>query len=100
MLKTILFALVAIGCAAAHATLANAKDKPHASGQTVDLHQHPTGNRSPVEVSIGLYVTNIVAIDETRETFEIGGYLVAQWRDPRLAIKQAAGATTEHGVVR
>jgi len=100
MLKTILFAVVAIGCAAAHATLANAKEKPHASGQTVDLHQHPTENRSPIEVSIGLYVTNIVAIDETRESFEIGGYLVAQWRDPRLAIKPAASATPEHGVVR
>ena len=52
----------------------------------VDLHQHPTGGKTPVEVSVGLYVTNLVAIDETRETFEVGGYLIGVWQDPRLAL--------------
>jgi hypothetical protein len=53
---------------------------------SVDLHQHPTGGKTPVEVSVGLYVTNLVAIDETRETFEVGGYLIGVWQDPRLAL--------------
>ena len=35
---------------------------------------------------MGLYITNLVAIDETRETFEVGGFLTAQWQDPRLAL--------------
>jgi hypothetical protein len=31
-------------------------------------------------------VTNLVAIDEARETFEVAGYIIAKWRDPRLAL--------------
>jgi hypothetical protein len=57
-----------------------------AAPMPVDLRQHPTGGKTPVEVSVGLYVTNFVAIDETRETFEIGGYLAGKWMDPRLAL--------------
>jgi hypothetical protein len=52
----------------------------------VDLHQSPTGGKAPVEVSVGLYITNFVAIDETRETFEVGGLLTGQWQDSRLAL--------------
>jgi hypothetical protein len=65
----------------------------------VDLRQHPTQGKSPVEVAVGLYITNLVAIDETRETFEVGGYLTAKWLDPRLALppdaadQQAASRT-------
>jgi Neurotransmitter-gated ion-channel ligand binding domain len=50
----------------------------------VDLRRPPTDG--PVDVSVGLYITNLVAIDETRETFEVGGYLAGQWHDPRLAL--------------
>jgi hypothetical protein len=52
----------------------------------VDLRQHPTQGRTPVEVAVGLYITNFVAIDETRETFEVSGYLTGKWLDPRLAL--------------
>lgn len=52
----------------------------------VDLKQHPTGGKTPIEVWVGLYITNFVAIDETRETFEFGGYLTAKWRDSRLVL--------------
>src|ERR1700691_4171129 len=52
----------------------------------VDLRQSPTGGRAPVDVSVGLYITNFVGIDETRETFEVGGFLTGQWQDPRLAL--------------
>jgi hypothetical protein len=60
----------------------------------IDLHQHPTGGRTPVEVSVGLYITNIVAIDETRETFEVGGYLTGRWIDPRLIQADAPATRT------
>jgi hypothetical protein len=53
---------------------------------TIDLHKHPTAGKTPVDVSVGLYITNFVAIDETRENFEVGGYLSGRWQDPRLAL--------------
>ncbi len=52
----------------------------------VDLHRSPTGGKTPVEVSVGLFITNFVAIDETRESFEVGGFLTGKWQDPRLAL--------------
>lgn len=61
----------------------------------IDLHQHPTGGKTPVEVAVGLYVTNLVAIDETRENFEVGGYLTGRWQDPRLALP--AGQSSGNG---
>ncbi len=51
----------------------------------VDLEQPPSDGKNPVSVSLGLYVTNLVEIDEARETFEVGGYVKANWSDPRLA---------------
>jgi Neurotransmitter-gated ion-channel ligand binding domain len=58
----------------------------------VDLRQHPTGGKTPVEVSVGLYLTNLVAIDESRETVEVTGYLFGKWRDPRLEGHSADGS--------
>ena len=56
---------------------------------SVDLRQSPTGGKVPVDVAVGLYITNFVAIDETRETFEVGGFVTGQWRDPRLTLPPA-----------
>ena len=56
----------------------------------VDLRQHPTGGKTPVGVSVGLYITNLVAVDETRESFEVGGYLTGRWLDPRLVDASAS----------
>jgi Neurotransmitter-gated ion-channel ligand binding domain len=82
-----------LALAFAFAPASRAKDAKPA----VDLHQSPTGATAPVEVSVGLYITNFVGIDETRETFEVGGYVTAQWQDPRLALpadqQQAAPRT-------
>jgi Neurotransmitter-gated ion-channel ligand binding domain len=58
----------------------------------VDLRLHPTAGNTAVDVSVGLYITNFVAIDETRESFEVGGFLTGQWQDPRLA------STTDQGL--
>ena len=38
----------------------------------------------PVDVAVGLHVINIASIDEVLEQFEIDGYVVARWKDPRL----------------
>jgi len=61
----------------------------------VDLRKSPANGKTPVVVSVGLYITNLVAIDEARETFEVGGYLKGTWSDPRLALP--AGETPAHG---
>ncbi len=52
----------------------------------VDLRKHPTGGKIPIDISVGMYLTNVVAIDESRESFEVAGLLTAKWRDPRLAL--------------
>ena len=65
-----------------------------------DLCVHPTGGKTPVDVAVGLFVTNIVAIDETRETFEVGGYLLGKWRDARLALPPNSVATNEQNPER
>jgi Neurotransmitter-gated ion-channel ligand binding domain len=66
----------------------------------VDLRQSPTGGKAPVEISVGLYITNFVAIDETRETFEVGGFLTGQWQDPRLALPQTSDNSKEQETPR
>lgn len=66
----------------------------------VDLRQHPTDNAKPVKVSMGLYITDLVDIDETRENFELVGYLTAKWHDPRLAITAAANGAGEQARTR
>ena len=58
-----------------------------------DLREHPTGGKTPIEVSLGMYITDLVAVDETRESFEVGGYLSAQWRDTRLALPSDAASS-------
>jgi hypothetical protein len=64
----------------------------------VDLRQAPIGGKTSVLVSLGLYVTNLVAIDEARETFEVAGYIIAKWRDPRLAL--LSGVASDNGQPR
>jgi hypothetical protein len=60
---------------------------------TIDLRQHPTDTKSPIEIAVGMYITNFAAIDESRETFEVDGFLTAEWMDPRLAVAPADSTT-------
>jgi hypothetical protein len=79
---------LAIGCVVALVSVAATSLPANAAATKVNIdpRQRPTGVKTPVEVSVGLYVTNLVAIDETRENFEVGGYLTGTWKDPRLAL--------------
>lgn len=51
-----------------------------------EFQQHPYGGRKPVEVSVGLFITNLAIVEEAREQFEAEGYFTLRWRDPRLAL--------------
>jgi hypothetical protein len=42
------------------------------------------GNR-PVRVKVGLFLTNLIDVDEVREMYNISGYLFMTWKDPRLS---------------
>src|SRR5208337_3476769 len=52
--------------------------------------QPPPYNGQPLEVTIGLHIVNIAAIDEVNEQFQMDAYLFAQWIDPRLAFTSSA----------
>jgi hypothetical protein len=65
--------------------------------ENVELLQPPSFGGQSVEVAVALYVTDFVAIDETKETFEVSGYLTAKWKDPRLALPTGATDQKKRG---
>ena len=45
----------------------------------------PNLNGDPTQVSIGIYLLDLVQLDEIRESFEAKFFMQLQWQDPRLA---------------
>ena len=64
-----------------------AQPKPAEKTDPENLKSYPT-KAKPVKVSIGLHMSNLANIDQSTESFDIGGYLLYTWRDPRLAYQQ------------
>lgn len=64
-----------------------------ASAPEQDLLSPPATNDQPIGVTVGVYVVNLAALDEVKETFQLNGYLKATWSDPRLAFSVPAGST-------
>ena len=52
----------------------------------------PVPNGELVKVEIELRIINIASIDEVKEQFEVDGYLLARWTDPRLTYTPAGPA--------
>ncbi len=52
----------------------------------------PPAGGGPVKVSVALHVLNLSSIDEVTERFQLTGYLLAQWRDPRLTYQPSGPA--------
>ncbi len=52
----------------------------------------PPADGGRVKVSVALHVLNLSSIDEVTERFQLTGYLLAQWRDPRLAYQPSGAA--------
>jgi hypothetical protein len=50
------------------------------------LMSPPLTNGQPVSVKVGLFLTNLIDVDEVKERFQISGYLFLTWKDPRLAL--------------
>jgi hypothetical protein len=51
----------------------------------------PTAN-GPVKVAVALHVLNLSSIDEVTERFQLTGYLLTKWRDPRLTYQPSGPA--------
>ena len=49
----------------------------------------PTVHNKPVNVKVGLFLTNLIDVDEVKEMFHISGYFFMTWKDPRLAFSPA-----------
>ncbi len=47
----------------------------------------PPNGGAPVKVSVELHVLNLSSIDEVTERFQLTGYLLTQWHDPRLTYR-------------
>jgi len=56
----------------------------------VDLHEHPFQGKKPVEVTVGLYISNLALVEETREQFQVEGYFTVEWDDVRLAMPEVS----------
>ena len=53
----------------------------------------PMVDNQPVKVTVGLFLSNLIDVDEVKETFHISGYLFMTWKDPRLAFSPRGGDT-------
>ena len=40
----------------------------------------PIVDQKPVKVKVGLFLTNLIEVDEVKETFDISGYLFMTWK--------------------
>ena len=52
----------------------------------------PTGD-GRVKVTVALHVLNLSTISEVAERFQLTGYLLVQWRDPRLIYRRPVPMT-------
>jgi hypothetical protein len=53
--------------------------------------KQPPGNGQPIAIKVGLFILNLVSLDEVTETFTCTGYLTESWQDPRLAFTPGPG---------
>jgi hypothetical protein len=59
---------------------------PAAAGGAIDpILQPPFEDGKPIDVTLGLHIVNLAAIDEVSEQFQMDAYLFARWMDKRLA---------------
>jgi hypothetical protein len=62
--------------------------KPQFESSTI-LSPPATGR--PISIRVGLYVLNLVALNEVGQTFTFTAYMTETWNDPRLAFTRSGG---------
>jgi hypothetical protein len=55
------------------------------TGTNTSLLTAPMTDKKPVKVRVGLFLTNLIDVDEVKEMYHISGYLFMSWKDPRLS---------------
>ena len=65
-------------------------------GQTAPLHEELTARRPdpdgvPTRISLAFYLVDIESIDDPKQEFTADLYLIARWRDARLALPDGSG---------
>ena len=48
----------------------------------------------PIPISVGVFLLDLVALDEASQTFTCTGYLTETWHDPRLVFSAAPRSTS------
>ena len=56
----------------------------------------PQVDGQPVQVRVGIFLTNLIDVDEVKELFHISGYLFMTWKDPRLVFILAQAPRKEN----
>jgi hypothetical protein len=51
----------------------------------------PPQTTAPISVNVGIFILNLVSLDEVTQTFTCTGYLTESWKDPRLAFSPGPG---------
>jgi len=49
------------------------------------LLEPPDHQIKPIKVTTGVYISNLIDLDQTNENFEVMGYLYSSWKDVRLS---------------
>ena len=60
-------------------------------GAADPIIEPPPDNGRPTVIKVGVYILNLVALDEASQTFSCTGYVTETWQDPRLAFAPGAG---------
>jgi hypothetical protein len=55
----------------------------------VMLGERPSGNGEPTIVKLGVFIFDIDEIDDVNQRFSIDLFVVARWKDPRLALPES-----------
>jgi len=79
------FTALVIALPASGAGTSRGEDQP---GAALDP---PLSGGQPVQVYVGVYVTNLAQVDEVLEQFLVKGTLYARWQDLRLSAKRGGG---------
>src|ERR1700691_3286291 len=79
--------LFAIAIALVAATIpAESRAAPTPTGIATDpILQPPFEDGKPLDITIGLHVVNLAAINEVSEQFQLDAYMFERWVDKRLA---------------
>ena len=47
--------------------------------------ERPGSDSGPTQVGVGVYLSDIIALDDVRQSMQLDAYSIFRWLDPRLA---------------